>query len=438
MIAQLILCFSIIVVLHELGHFLPAKWFKTKVEKFYLFFNPGFSLFKKQIGETEYGIGWLPLGGYVKISGMIDESMDKEQMKREPQPWEFRSKPAWQRLIIMIGGVVVNFILGSFILGMMLWYYGEEFLPTSELKDGIYVSQTGESLGFKTGDRILEINGELQKYFDIGNIVQGLLFSEKPEVLVERAGTKLTLTFEDKDLAPLTKPDQFIVPNIPFIVENIMEADSFPIHQLDIQSGDRIIAINDIPTPSFYDFRKLIKDFTKQEIVLSWTRNGDTLSGATTMGTTPILGVGVKSLGEYFDFETVTYPIGKAIPMGVDRAVDVIVSQVQGFKLLFSGVGDVKESLMGPIGITKLFGDEWVWSRFWRLTAFLSLIVGFVNLLPIPGLDGGYVLITLIEMLTGYKMSDKMMERVVTFGFIILMSLFVLVTCNDISRLFVG
>ena len=435
MILQLLLCLSIIVVLHEMGHFLPAKYFKTKVEKFYLFFDAGFSLFKKKIGETEYGIGWLPLGGYVKIAGMIDESMDKEQMKQEPQPWEFRSKPAWQRLIIMTGGVIVNYILGSVILGMMLFKYGETYIPNQELQYGIAADSLAQEIGLQDGDQILKLNGREFDEFDPVEFRKALIFGDPARIEVRKDGRVEQVTVREDQINELANyRGELIAPRLPFVVDSIINEDA-PAYGSGLERGDRIIALDSAATPFFHDFIREVEDKANEEVSLQVLRGRDTVSIALTTSENAKIGVFPYGPDHYMDFGTRKYPIYKALPMGFGRAVNVVAEQIKGFGLMFSGKIDAKDSLMGPVGITKLFGNEWNWARFWQLTAFLSLVIGFVNILPIPGLDGGYVLITLIEMVTGRKPSDRLMERIVTVGFIILLSFFILVTCNDIMKL---
>lgn len=435
MILQLLLCLSIIVVFHEMGHFLPAKWFKTKVEKFYLFFNPGFSLFKKKIGETEYGIGWLPLGGYVKIAGMIDESMDSEQMNAEPQPWEFRSKPAWQRLIIMTGGVIVNYVLGSVILGMFLWVYGEGYLPNTELEYGIQCDSLGYEIGLQNGDKIISVSGESFDEFNGADFRKHLIFGEDPYIEVKRDGKLERIQVESSMINTLANyRGDIIAPRLPFIVDTIVNKDA-PAYKAGLERGDRIIGLDGTSTPFFSDFARKIEGKSEEEISLTLLRMGDTVIVDLITDEDAKIGVYPYGPEHYFELEYRKYSLIQSIPKGFVQAVNVIGEQIKGFGLMFSGKINARDSLMGPVGITKLFGNEWNWLRFWNLTAMLSLIIGFVNILPIPGLDGGYVLITLFEMLTGRKPSDKTMERIVTVGFVIIMTFFVLVTCNDILKL---
>ncbi len=434
MIAQIIVSLSIIVILHELGHFLPAKWFKTKVEKFYLFFNPGFALVKKKIGETEYGIGWLPLGGYVKIAGMIDESFDRDQMKEEPKPWEFRSKPAWQRLIIMTGGVIVNFILGAFIFAMMLWHYGEQYIPNDQIVYGIQVDSLAQSYGFKDGDRIVKVNGKEFTEFNSALLRKEMLFEDNAQVEVLRNGRKEILSFEGMDLGQLASyKGDFMRARVPFIVDT-MVADG-PAFDAGILKDDQIISVDSIPTPYYNDYSKVVSGKKNELIRLGVLRGVDTLEVPLTLNEDGRMGVWAKMEWTFFNPERKKYSLLESLPKGCVKAVTTITDQIKAFGLLFSGALPLKENLAGPVGMAQLYGYEWNWARFWNITAVISLVVGFINILPIPGLDGGYVMALFFEMITGKKPSDKVMERLVTFGFIFLMTLFVLVTCNDITKL---
>ncbi|HUR10649.1 MAG TPA: RIP metalloprotease RseP [Flavitalea sp.] len=418
---QLILSLSILVILHELGHFIPAKYFRCRVEKFYLFFDPWFSVFKKKIGETIYGIGWLPLGGYVKISGMVDESMDKEQLKLPPKPWEFRSKPAWQRLIIMIGGVTVNLILGFFLFAMILWVWGEQRLPLDKMKDGISVNPISESVGIRNGDRIVSIDNKPVK--DYYTITKKIILDEGKSVQVNRNGQVLNLPIPKGTIRRLIKSkSQFVDPRIPTIVDTVISA-RFTENRL--EEGDRVIAINDVPVPFYDDFRNERIKYKSQEIKLTVLRNADTVHVKANTDTASAIGfvvqADVEKVPGYYNEK---YGFFNSIPAGVRKGWETLVMNIKNFKLLFTS-DEVKasESLGSFLSIGNMFGAQWDWERFWTMTALLSIVLAFMNILPIPALDGGHVLFTLYEMITGRKPSDKFMEYAQMVGMFLLLAL---------------
>jgi regulator of sigma E protease len=438
MIAQFVLSLSILVVLHEFGHFLPAKWFKTKVEKFYLFFNPWFSLFKVKKGETEYGVGWLPLGGYVKIAGMIDESMDKEQMKQPPQPWEFRSKPAWQRLIIMLGGVTVNFLLGFVIFGFMLWVYGESYLPPQQAKYGIYVDSLGKELGLQEGDVVLGVgNKDLQKLSD-REVIKEVVLNNARTIIVERNGRKVALDIPDAYAKVFSQPSfrnkLIFAPRIPFSISEFPKESNAKDAGLEV--NDRIVGIAGKPTPYFQDFAKEISKYSGEEVPITFLRSEDTL-------TLPVLitengKIGAYNYGpeHYLDYERKKYSLARAMPAGFYKGYRFLADQIQAFGQMFRGKIDPKDSLGGFGTIANLFSRTWDWESFWFVTAILSLILGFMNLLPIPALDGGHVVFLIWEVLTGRKPSDRFMEITTIIGFVIIIGLVVYANWLDILRFF--
>lgn len=426
MIGQLILSLSILIVLHEMGHFIPARLFDTRVEKFYLFFDPWFSLFKFKKGETEYGIGWLPLGGYVKISGMIDESMDKEQMKLPPQPWEFRSKPAWQRLVIMLGGVTVNFILGFFILGMVLFVWGEEYLPNENVTHGIYVDSLGMNMGFQNGDKIISVGDVPFDKFNDRVIFREIIINEAKEIKVNRNGNNVTLAISDEKLAELTsrknKGKRLFGPRQLFVVENVLDDEKFPAKAAGIQKGDQIISVNGDPTPYFHEFAKKAKENKGKEIELGIIRNKkDTIKTALTLTEEGKIGV----QNTWLKTERQEYTFFQALPMGTIKGWTFLTDQVKAFGQMFSGRLKASDSLGGFGSIAKLYGTEWIWENFWRMTAIISLILAFMNLLPIPALDGGHVMFLLYEVVSGRKPSDKVMEYSTIAGFFLIISLLI-------------
>lgn len=433
---QLILSLSILVVLHELGHFIPAKLFKTKVEKFYLFFNPGFSLFKYKKGETEYGIGWLPLGGYVKIAGMIDESMDKEQLKKDPEPWEFRAKPAWQRLIIMVGGVTVNVILGIFIYAMILFTWGESFIAAKDVKSGVHVSEVAKEIGFHDGDQIVAVNGaSIDNDVTYGKLsIDFLLASEEHLVTVKNNGSQRQVTvpsdFGQRMLANGEK--SVFVERVPFVIDSILP--NQPAAESSVEKGDRIIGFNDVSTPYFLDFVKAIGDKKNEEITLHVKRNGQDVDVPVKVNENGKIGVANQSPLNYFEVTHVDYGFAESIPAGVDRAASTIKSYIDQFSLVFTKEGITEVGGFGAIG--NLFPAQWNWNAFWNLTAFLSLVLAFMNILPIPALDGGHVMFLLYELVSGRKPNEKVLEYAQIAGMVVLLSLLVFANGNDLFKLF--
>lgn len=436
---QFLLSLSILVVLHELGHFSAAKWFKTKVEKFYLFFNPGFSLVKKQIGETEYGIGWLPLGGYVKIAGMIDESFDTEQMAKEPQPWEFRSKPAWQRLIIMLGGVVVNFILGIFLFGMILFIWGEQYIPSDSVKHGITVSELGQELGLRDGDMLLKIGDKDFEKFNPRELTRALVIDRPDKILVARNGAQLPLSVNDEFISKLTmyenKDETLFYARTPYVIDEVT-ADS-PGDRSGIQKGDRVMGVDGEPSLWSHEFIKAMDSKeASSAIKLDVERNGEMRTLDINLDENAKIGILPMGLENYVRFENQKYSLGESVPAGWNRSWNFLTDQIKAFGQMFSGKIKAKDSLGSFITIGKMFGSEWQWERFWTMTASLSILLGFLNLLPIPALDGGYVMFLLVETITGKKIPDKFMEIATMAGFLLLMVLMVYALGLDISRLF--
>ncbi len=466
MILQLILSLSLLVILHELGHFLAARWFGTRVERFYLFFNPWFSILKakkydgkwhfkwfspskdefpdKEPDHTVYGIGWLPLGGYVKIAGMIDESMDKEQMKQPPQPWEFRTKPAWQRLIIMLAGVFVNFVLGFLIMGFMLWYYGETYIPMSEVnKYGIYADSLGRELGLQNGDKILKVGDHELQQFNDRQVILDLVLNDAHTITVERDGRIQTLEVKPSVIQSLAaQKNQHLAlfyPQFPFEAAEVLK-DS-PAQRAGIREGDRLIGIDSIETPYFYAFLDFVTKHPGKETTVRLIRpqadgTKKTLSLPVKIGSDGKLGIRPYPPEHYFRVEKVRYSLARALPAGVRKGWGFINGQIKGFAQMFKGKIKATDSLGGFGAFAKMYGHRWDWIRFWRVTAIVSLLLGFINLLPIPALDGGYALFLLFEVLTGIKPSDKFVETAVTIGFILLMGLFLFSNGLDVWRAF--
>jgi regulator of sigma E protease len=425
---QLLLSLSLLIVLHELGHFIPAKIFKTRVEKFFLFFDVKFALVKKKFGDTVYGIGWLPLGGYVKISGMIDESMDKEQMQQPPKPWEFRSKPAWQRLIIMLGGVTVNLVLGFLIYMMILFVWGKNILPNSDLPMGMGVSPLAKEIGFEKGDQILTVDGKpLEVALDINKM---LLIRSVEEVQVQRAnGNKVTLQipsdignrmFSSGDMNPL-------YPRFPAEIDSVLTDKNAFI--AGFKAGDKIVAANDLVIEDWMELRNFNKENTNQTVQYVVERNQmrDTL----TMVLDAEGKMGIIQ-GSNIKISQVELSLVESVEEGFSYGYWTLYDYVVQFKYVFTKKGASQLGGFGAIG--SLFPASWDWRAFWASTAFISIILAFMNLLPIPALDGGHVMFLLYEMISGRKPNDKFMEYAQMAGFFLLLALVLYANGNDLFR----
>jgi regulator of sigma E protease len=436
MIAGLILSLSILVVLHEMGHFIPAKLFKTRVEKFYLFFDPYFSLFKKTIGETEYGIGWLPLGGYVKISGMIDESMDTEQMKEEPQPWEFRSKPAWQRLVIMLGGVTVNFILGGFIFAMLFFAYGEKYLPTENLKYGIVVDSLGYDMGLRDGDVVLAVDTVQLKKFSSSKVTKEIVLNNANNLTVQRDEKEVRVPIDPKFVNLLSSYDYknyyLFAPRLHFIIKNVPKTS--PNANSGLQANDRVISVNGTPTLYHQEAYKLINSAIDKTLQLGVERNGSQITIQVKTNAKGKIGVDLKTHMDQFEIERQAYTFYQSLPAGFSKGYNFLADQIKAFGQMFRGKIKASDSLGGFGTITNLFPKTWDWEVFWNITAMLSLILGFMNLLPIPALDGGHVMFLIYEVITGKTPSDKFMEYATLTGFVIVIALLLYANGLDVWR----
>lgn len=431
--SQLILSLSLLVILHELGHFIPAKLFKTRVEKFYLFFDPWFSLFKKKKGETEYGIGWLPLGGYVKIAGMIDESMDTEQMKQPPQEWEFRSKPAWQRLIIMLGGVTVNLILGIVIYISILAYYGEEFVATNDIKYGIAVDSVAYQIGFREGDKIVSVDG--QQIENFSKVPVKIITDQAKDVEVMRGSETIHISIKPSDLARIIKHAQdFLTPRFPFVVSGFAENSNA--EKAGIKLNDQIMTVNGDSARYFHQFKNLIQKFKNQQVQIGVLRNGQLQTTSVMVNDKGMIGVAPQSPEELFKVSKKKYSIAEAIPAGTVKGFNTLSDYLKQFKLIFNKEVKGYESIGGFITFGKVFSPEWDWLKFWSITAFFSIVLAVMNVLPIPALDGGHVLFLLYEMITGRKPNEKFLEYAQTVGMILLLGLLLYANGNDIVKLF--
>ncbi|WP_320111201.1 RIP metalloprotease RseP [Draconibacterium orientale] len=435
--AQLLLSLSILVVLHEAGHFMFARLFKTRVEKFYLFFNPWFSLFKIKKGETEYGIGWLPLGGYVKISGMIDESMDKEAMKLPPQPWEFRAKPAWQRLLIMVGGVLMNFIFAMVIYIGVLYVWGQQYLPTENVKYGIVVNETGEQIGFKTGDKILTVDNEYIEQFS--KIVPTIVLDGAQTVQVEREGQKVDVEITGEDLALLLKSKGIWDERIPYDIQIGRLAKDLPAQQAGLQVGD-VLGNVDGKSFEYYDqFTNYLESKKGEEIAIDITRDGQEMTKTLTINEDGKMGFNAAlNNPDIFEFKTIKYGFLESIPAGINRGVQTTGNYLKQFKLFFKKETKAYESLGGFATIGNIFSSTWDWAHFWDMTAFISIILAIMNLLPIPALDGGHVMFLFGEMITGRKPGEKFLEYAQIAGMVLLLALVLYANANDIIKMING
>ncbi|GAA4908393.1 RIP metalloprotease RseP [Mucilaginibacter defluvii] len=432
MIGQLLLGLSILVILHEFGHFIAARAFGIKVEKFYLFFDAwNFSLFKFNYKGVEYGIGWLPLGGYVKIAGMIDESMDTEQMAGEPQPWEFRSKPAWQRLIVMLGGIIVNIIVGIFIFWMLTVKYGESYIPNDQIKYGIVPGTIGQKIGLRAGDKIYAINGKPVERFE--DISSSKVLIDNATLNVDRNGQKLDIAIPADILNDISDLgiEQFIsrVPRSKIKVDSLLPTGTAI--KAGLAKGDVITAVNNKPVVYFDELQSALKPLKNRKVTLQVNRNGNQLDLPVQTSKDGTIGFANK-----FDIpeKTIDYGFFASLPIGANRAVTSFVDNAKGLGKLFTGKVKATKAVSSPIGIATLYGGEWEWARFWSLTGLLSMVLALMNLLPIPALDGGHALFLLIEMIKGKPLSDKFLERAQMVGFVLLISLMLFAFGNDIFK----
>ncbi|WP_347839547.1 RIP metalloprotease RseP [uncultured Draconibacterium sp.] len=436
--AQLLLSLSILVVLHEAGHFMFARLFKTRVEKFYLFFNPWFSLFKIQKGETEYGIGWLPLGGYVKISGMIDESMDKEAMKLPPKDYEFRAKPAWQRLLIMLGGVLMNFIFAMVIYIGVLYAWGEQYLPTENVKYGIVVNEVGEQIGFKTGDKILTVDNQYIEQFN--KIVPTIVLDGAKTVQVERNGEKTEVEITGEDLALLLKSKGIWEERIPYDIQIGRLAKDMPAVNAGFEVGDVLGAVDGKAFDYYDQFTAYLESNVNQEVTFEITRNGQAMTQSVTVNEDGKIGFNpaFNNPEGLFEYKTIKYGFFESIPAGINRGVQTTGNYLKQFKLFFKKETKAYESLGGFATIGNIFAPTWDWAHFWNMTAFISIILAIMNLLPIPALDGGHVMFLFGEMITGRKPGEKFLEYAQIAGMVLLLALVLYANANDIIKMING
>lgn len=427
----MLLGLSILVLLHEWGHFAAARAFKIRVEKFYVFFDAwGKKLFSFKKGDTEYGIGWLPLGGYVKITGMVDESLDTAQLQQEVQPYEFRSKPAWQRLIVMLGGVTVNALLGIIIFSGILMYWGEKYIPANSLKHGIVASELAQEIGIQTGDQIISINDKPFERLD-ELVSSEVLLGDKVNIGLARNGQDVTIELPSDFTKRLLETDKasFLAPRMTFTVGEVMKG--MPAYEAGLQMGDVITGINGTPVAFFDELQGALLANKGKKVALEVSRGGEsktlelTVSDAGTIGFYPE--------AEALETATKSYGLLAAIPAGTRMAWKVIADNVKGFGKVFSGDIPVEKSIGGPIAIAKkMYGGVWDWYRFWMTTGLLSMVLAFMNLLPIPALDGGHVVFLLIEMAIGRPVGEKVMLAAQYVGMVLVISLMVFAFGNDI------
>ena len=457
MTAQLLLSLSILIAVHEWGHYITARMFNIRVEKFYLFFDflfpmanvLNFSLVKFKKGDTEFGIGWFPLGGYVKIAGMVDESMDKEQMKAAPEPWEFRSKPAWQRLIVMLGGIIVNVIVGVIIFIGLVYFLGDTYLPNKYVNThgGINTRELGLGLGLKNGDQIVKINDkEFEDFMDVSK--PDALLSEKSYYTIVRDGQEMEIPIPEDFIEKFDSKEaasNFIAPRMEPIVEEVTEKylykDSVEKKTIaatvGLQKGDRFVEVNGQPVKYYDEVSNIVKSNTSDSIAFKVQRGAEVVSFKAGYKGHDWIGFANKPI-EMKELAVINYGLGQSLVLGPERAFGVIVIQLKAFKKIFTGQLSFQKSLSGPIGMAKAYGGTWDWERFWRMTGLLSMVLAFMNLLPIPALDGGYVVFLLYEMISGREPSEKFFENAIKVGMAILLVLMVFVFYNDIAKLITG
>jgi len=426
---QLILSLSILVIIHECGHYLFARIFKVRVEKFYLFFNPWFSLYKyKPRGsETEYGIGWLPLGGYVKISGMLDESMDKEALAQPPKPWEFRVKPAWQRLLIMVGGVVMNFILAFFIYSMMAYAWGEEYLPVKNVKMGYAFNEATLKAGFQNGDIPISYDNVPVEFMDSKTRIS---IANAKEATVLRNGEEVTIHLPADFSKIVFEKEANFVERFPFVVKEVMSGT--PALKAGLMDGDSIVGVNGSQNLSVYEIQQALAENKGKEINLAIYRNNQLLSIPVVPDEFGRIGVALKPGNELYKTTRIQYNFFTSLPAGVRIGVNTIKMYLSQFKFIFSKEGAKSLGGFGTIG--NLFPPKWDWSAFWQMTALLSIILGVMNIIPIPALDGGHVMFLLYEVVTGRKPNDKFMEYAQIAGMIFIFGLLLYANGNDLFR----
>lgn len=429
MVGQLILGLSILVGLHEWGHLITAKMFGMRVEKYFIGFPP--KIWSIQRGETEYGVGAIPLGGFVKISGMVDESLDTKNLTAEPEPWEFRAKPAWQRLIVMLGGIIVNVITGVLIFIAITYYEGHDYIAAKDVKYGIVAHKLGQEIGLRTGDKIVAING---KPFEDFAEVRKVFLESNSYYTVERGGERIDVYVPNDFIEKVSDKKnarEFIDPIFPFKVGELVPA--MPADKAGLKTGDKIVKLNETPIHFYHEIQHALDKAKNKTVTLTVERTGQTVS-------LPIKVSPEGTIGFYPDKDLkithVDYSFGESIAVGTGKAFSVVTDNIRGFGKIFRGEVSASKALSGPIGIAQMFGGIWDWGRFWFLTGLLSMVLAFMNILPIPALDGGHSVLLIYEMVTGHKPSDKFLEGAQKVGMVILLGLMVFAFGNDIFKLF--
>lgn len=432
MAGQLLLGLSLLIFIHELGHFVAARMFGIRVDKFYLFFDAyDRRLCRFRIGDTEYGVGWLPFGGYCKIAGMVDESMDTESLKQAPQPYEYRSKPAWQRFIVIVAGVFMNLIVGIFIFAMLLFTRERQYLSVDEVnRDGVQVSALAQALGFETGDRILSVDGRrVHRFADVQNL--RLLFGG--EVTVSRASDTLTVAIPSdtyKRLASAGAEGYLFAPTA-YALEIDTVLEGLPAAAAGLRAGDRVWRVDSLLGLTFGDFRRYVREHPMQTVTVGFIRQGDSLTAEVALDSSGYVGVLSRAPYAY-----TPYTFASSFRYGAKDAFNLIAANAKGLGKVVTGQEKASESIQGPIGIATIYGAQWIWPRFWYITGMISLVLAFMNLLPIPGLDGGHLLFTVYEMVTRRKPSDAFLERAQQVGMVLLIALMIFAFGNDLLRLF--
>lgn len=433
-VLQFLTSFSILVLIHEFGHFLFAKLFKVKVEKFYLFFNPWFSLFKFKLGETIYGIGWVPFGGYCKIAGMVDETTDADELESEPQPWEYRSRPAWQRLFIIIGGVLMNIVLAIAIYIGITYKWGDEYIRTADVKGGFEYSEVWQEMGFRNGDAILTLDGkEVENFAEIPKI---MLFDDVKEVLVERDGQQVVIPINEskKFKRKMLKQQRFLQLRLPFVIAGLVEDGNAA--KAGLMAGDSLVALNGQEIKWFDEYRTAFGQHKGDTVSISLIRKGEELTLPVYISEEATIGVYPNGvLSDYYPISKKQYTFLEAVPVGFTRAFTSIADFFKQLKLIASPETEAYKSVGGVIAMGKIFPTQWNWQLFWQFTALLSIMLAMFNILPIPMLDGGHVVFILYEMITRRKPSDKFMERAQLVGMIIVFGAILLANGNDIFKL---
>lgn len=438
MVGQLLLGLSLLVILHEFGHFIAARAFGIKVEKFYLFFDAwGVSLFKFNYKGVEYGVGWLPLGGYVKIAGMIDESMDTEQMAGPPQPWEFRSKPAWQRLIVMLGGITVNIFVGIFIFWMLTVKYGETYIPMSNVQYGIVPGPVGEKIGLKPGDQVTGINGKPVERFE--DLTNPKVFLDKTTLNVQRGGQQLAINVPSDILNDISSKgiggiDQFIspFPRTKFKIDSVVPGSNAA--KAGLLKDDSIIAVNNTGVPFFDEIQAQLADNKNKKVVLSVKRN-NTVQQLTAQVTNDGK-LGFQAKYDIPKSDTLKFSFFGSFPIGASKAWANFADNAKGLKKIFTGDVKARNAVGSPIVMAEMYGSHFDWLKFWSLTGFISMVLALMNLLPIPALDGGHVVFLIVEMIKGKPLSDKFLEKAQIVGFVLIICLMVFAFGNDIMKHF--